>query len=41
VRGIPRDVVKANLPIAKTNFHAADAADMTSPCPWDEGNWGI
>jgi alpha-galactosidase len=18
-----------------------DAADMTSPCPWDEGNWGI
>ena len=41
VRGIPRQVVKENLPIAGTNFHAADAADIDSPCPWDEGNWGV
>ncbi len=41
VRGIPRQVVAANLPIAGTPFHAADAADTSSPCPWDEGNWGI
>ncbi|MDR3753545.1 MAG: glycoside hydrolase family 27 protein [Terracidiphilus sp.] len=41
VRGIPKQVVAANLPIAGTQFHAADAADTTSPCPWDEGNWGI
>ena len=41
VRGIPRQVVAANLPIAGTQFHAADAADTSSPCPWDEGNWGI
>ena len=41
MRGIPRQVVDQNLPIAGTNFHAADAADKTSPCPWDEGNWGI
>ncbi len=41
VRGIPRQVVKDNLPIAGSNFHAADAADMGDPCPWDEGNWGI
>ena len=41
VRGIPRKVVAANLPIAGTTFHAVDAADTTSPCPWDEGNWGI
>ncbi|MGD0345184.1 MAG: glycoside hydrolase family 27 protein [Terracidiphilus sp.] len=41
VRGIPRQVVAANLPIAGTQFHAADAADTTSPCPWDEGNWGV
>lgn len=41
VRGIPRQVVAANLPIAGSAFHAADAADTTSPCPWDEGNWGI
>lgn len=41
MRGIPRQVVEANLPIAGTNFHAQDAADETSPCPWDQGNWGI
>jgi len=41
VRGIPRQVVDANLPIAGSSFHAADAADKTSPCPWDQGNWGV
>jgi hypothetical protein len=41
VRGIPRQVVKANLPIEGTSFTAADAADTTSPCPWDDGNWGV
>ena len=41
VRGIPRDVVQQNLPIAGSGFHAQDAADRESPCPWDEGNWGI
>ena len=41
VRGIPRQVVAANLPIAGTSFRAADAADTASPCGWDPGNWGI
>jgi hypothetical protein len=41
VRGIPRQVVDANLPIAGTSYHAMDAADKTSPCPWDFGNWGV
>jgi hypothetical protein len=41
VRGIPRDAVKANLPIAGTSFHAVDAADLNSPCGWDDGNWGV
>jgi hypothetical protein len=41
VRGIPRQVVKENLPIAGSSFHAVDAADQSSPCPWDEGNWGV
>ncbi len=41
VRGIPREAVKENLPIAGTKFHAADAAALDSPCPWDEGNWGV
>ena len=41
VRGIPKQVVQDNLPIAGSSYHAQDAADMTSPCPWDEGNWGV
>jgi hypothetical protein len=41
VRGIPKQVVKANLPIAGTSFHAADAADLAATCPWDEGNYGV
>jgi hypothetical protein len=41
VRGIPRQVVDENLPIAGSSYHAADAADKSSPCPWDEGNWGV
>ena len=41
VRGIPRQVVKENLPIAGTTFHAQDAADIPATCPWDEGNYGI
>ena len=41
VRGIPRQVVKENLPIAGSSFHAVDAADTAAPCPWDDGNWGV
>ncbi len=41
LRGIPRQVVAANLPIADSPFHASDAADTSSPCPWDDGNWGV
>jgi len=41
VRGIPRQVVEANLPIAGSSFHARDAADTTATCPWDDGNYGI
>ena len=41
VRGIPRQVVKDNLPIAGSSFHAADAADIAETCPWDEGNYGV
>jgi hypothetical protein len=41
VRGIPKQVVKENLPIGGSSFHAVDAADMNDKCPWDEGNWGV
>jgi alpha-galactosidase len=41
VRGIPKATVEANLPISGSHFHAADAADRTALCPWDEGNYGV
>ncbi len=41
VRGIPRQVVKEDLPIAGGKYHAADAADIAATCPWDEGNYGV
>ena len=41
IRGIPRQVVDLNLPIAGSSFHAKDAADLAATCPWDEGNYGI
>jgi hypothetical protein len=41
VRGIPRQAVRANLLIAGSAFHAADAADTADTCPWDEGNYGV
>jgi len=41
VRGIPKAAVEANMPIAGSQYHAADAADRAATCPWDEGNYGI
>lgn len=41
VRGIPKQVVAANLPIAGSEFHAADAADTAATCPWDDANYGV
>src|ERR1035437_4635933 len=36
VRGIPKQAVKDNLPIAGSKFHAADAADTMETCPRSE-----
>ncbi len=41
IRGIPREAVAQNLPIADSPFHAADAADQTDACPWNGYNWGV
>jgi alpha-galactosidase len=41
MRGIPRLAVNANLPIAGSTFHGADAADPTSKCPWCPDMFGV
>lgn len=41
VRGVPRQSVTSNLPIAGSSFRTQDAADTTDPCPWDPTNWGV
>jgi hypothetical protein len=41
MRGIPKEAVRRNLPIAGTAYHAADAADLTDECPWNPFNYGL
>ena len=41
LRGIPKEAVKRNLPIAGTTFHAQDAADTADTCPWNPFNYGL
>jgi len=41
LRGIPKEAVRRNLPIARTKFHAADAANTTDTCPWNPFNFGL
>src|ERR1700733_14376652 len=41
IRGIPRDAVARNLPIAGSLYHAQDAADQSDVCPWNAYNYGV
>jgi len=41
IRGIPREAVARNLPIAGSSFHASDAADTSDTCPWNADNFGV
>lgn len=41
IRGIPREAVKKNLPIAGASFHATDAADTSDTCRWNLDNYGV
>jgi alpha-galactosidase len=40
LRGIPKQAVQQNLPIAGSAYHAADAADTSDTCPWNPDNYG-
>jgi alpha-galactosidase len=41
VRGIPREAVEKNLPIAGSAFHAAEAANTADTCRWNADNYGL
>jgi alpha-galactosidase len=41
LRGIPKEAVRKNLPIAGSSFHAADAATTSDTCPWNPFNYGL
>jgi alpha-galactosidase len=41
IRGIPKQAVRDDLPIARSNFHTSDAADTSDLCPWDDSNFGV
>lgn len=41
MRGIPRNAVKANLPVHGTEFHAKDIANTASTCPWNPDMYGV
>lgn len=41
IRGIPREAVARNLPIAGSNYRAAEAADQSDTCPWNGDNYGV
>jgi hypothetical protein len=41
IRGIPREAVDKDLPIAGSSFHADDAADRGDTCRWNSDNYGV
>ena len=41
IRGIPKQAVARNLPIAGSNYRAAEAADTCDTCGWNHDNYGV
>ncbi|MGB6961804.1 MAG: glycoside hydrolase family 27 protein [Candidatus Acidiferrum sp.] len=41
LRGIPKEAVRKNLPIAGSSYHAKSAADISDSCPWNTYNYGL
>ena len=41
IRGIPRESVRDDRPIADSKFTAKEAADTSDVCPWNQDNYGI
>lgn len=41
LRGIPKQAVRENLPIAGSPFRARQAVNRNAPCPWNPANDGV
>ena len=41
IRGIPRQAVARNLPIAGSKYRAAEAAEAADTCRWNHDNYGV
>ena len=41
IRGIPREAVEKDLPIADSQFRSAEAADRFDTCQWNADNYGV
>ena len=41
IRGIPKEAVEKNSPIANSAYRAADAADRSDTCAWNPDNYGV
>ena len=41
MRGIPRQAVRANVPILGTSFRAQAIADTSKVCPWNDDMYGL
>ena len=41
LRGIPKEAVSKNLPIADSPYHASEAAIPSDTCPWNFDNFGV
>jgi alpha-galactosidase len=41
LRGIPKQAVESNQPIADSPYHAADAANLSDGCPWNPDSYGV
>jgi alpha-galactosidase len=41
LRGIPREAVRQDLPIAGSRYAAKAAADTSDTCPWNPYNYGV
>ena len=41
LRGIPKQAVEKNLPIADSSYKATEAANNSDTCPWNPDNYGL